>query len=130
MQKRARLSIVILSLAVVVMLSRFFRDRPPDAEDEARAFRDRVVTILAETHPDVAVTAPEDDPEMLIVGDFRGSLGNLRAKFALTDGDEAVLRELHRRIGEMLAKDYEEMPYPLSPVVFEVTADNEIRPAE
>lgn len=70
------------------------RQRNPSIMTNSENFRDRVIAIATELFPDVELSASPDDPEVIVAGEMRLGLQNIRAKFELDGRSEDDLRTL------------------------------------
>ncbi len=78
--------------------------KTPDPSDPLLTFADRVLALVRELYPDQAARLAPGG-EHIRIGEAQFGLANLEAKFALSDGSDARLRELVRQHFEVLLTD-------------------------
>lgn len=73
------------------MIRSFFNHHSPAKTEE---FRARVLKLVRAMYPDVTVESPEEEGDVLRVGDLKIGIQNLKARFEQTDRSEQVLEKL------------------------------------
>ena len=84
-------------IALLLFLSLGGCDRhqaPPSTMADNAEFREQVIGIATELFPDVEFSASPDEPDVVLAGEMRLGLQNIRAKFELEDYSEDDLRVL------------------------------------